>query len=210
MLARLGDKKKKVPPGSISASPLSLPPSPFTFFHLCIGPACHCGRSRPISPLIPPSTHTTSTHPQPRPGLSLWQVPPRPSHFFPYLTSIYYSSLRPCLPISQVSLILSSPSPLPLLHSLFSCCHPARVGRHGRSKVILPTFCHKGSTSDSLGNMLFNDYKFLHWRVWLRFILQIMNYNGWPLPGCASPWIAIGLALATFWQCETVHSDAYS
>ena len=62
----------------------------------------------------------------------------------------------------------------------------------GHSAVLLP-FCHDGSTSDSTGHTLVEDYKFLHWRVvWLRFILQIMNYNGRPLPGCASPWIAIG------------------
>ena len=32
-------------------------------------------------------------------------------------------------------------------------------------------------------------------KKWLRFILQMTNYIGLPLPGCASPWIVIGTSL---------------
>ena len=61
---------------------------PFPQLHL--GPACHCGRSRLVTPTPPPfSTLTFSTL---RGGLSLWQVPPFPSRLSTPLSRPFFLS----------------------------------------------------------------------------------------------------------------------
>ena len=113
--------------------------------------------------------------PQPRPGLSLWQVPPCPSPLSSYLASIYYS-LSEALLVNVAG--LASPL-LSLSYSLsISCCHPARAGRHGRSKVILLTLCHHDPQVMLMATRSTRTTSFFHWRVWLRFILQITDYIG--------------------------------
>ena len=185
--------------------------------YLPIGPACHCGRSRHFSShpcfrpglslwQVPPSLFPLSSHllppfpslqarlglvagppcsfssvppPSflaPRPGLSLWQVSPSTLFFTPFHSSN-------CLSCFYRSRLLSPP---------VSSCHPARAGRHGRSKEILLPLCQDRSTSDLIDTSSSWTTSFFHWRVWLCFILQLTNYTGWTLPGCASPWLATG------------------
>ena len=45
-----------------------------------------------------------------------------------------------------------------------------------------------------------------HWRVWRCLILQITNYIGWTLPGCASPWLVIG----TSWNVTSSPSSSFT
>ena len=83
------------------AFPISILFSNFTPILLFTGPACHCGRSRRVPP--PPSLH----HPflAPRPGLSLWQVPPSSP---PSLTPLTFSPTSSILvsPLLFLSLLL--------------------------------------------------------------------------------------------------------
>ena len=92
-------------------SPIRLPPTHLpTPYHY--GPACHCGRSRCYPSL----------------SLSLWQVP---------LASLSFLLAFTLTLLPRLSL---SPLPLSSPPTYISSCHPARAGRHGRSKVILLTF----------------------------------------------------------------------
>ena len=115
------------------------PPPHLPFHHK--GPACHCGWSRPTLLISLPFPHFLPSSLPPRPGLSLWQVPPR---FHPALTWLFLSLTTPTLPLSHLSLVATPRAPAAM----------------GDPTVILLTLCHNESTSDSLGNMLFDDYKF--------------------------------------------------
>ena len=121
------------------AFPISTLFSNFTAILLFTGPACHCGRSRRVPP--PPSLH----HPilAPRPGLSLWQVPPsspplfNPSNFLSYLV---YSRLSSTPPVSP----LATPrAPAAMGDPKWSCWRSATTN----PQVILLATCSSTTTS---------------------------------------------------------------
>ena len=91
---------------------MSLLPAPL-FFHL-LSPIHRPGLSLwqvpPHIPSYPPSTHTTSDHPSTQARLVIVAGPASPFPSFSFTSHLFITpSLRPCLSMSQVSPLLSSP-----------------------------------------------------------------------------------------------------
>ena len=183
-------KKAKMPPLPHHDPPLHLPPSlphqhgakdtSSSFLYLPPGPTCHCGRSRLTFYFSSHHTNSLPSHPL-RPGLPLWLVPP--NSLLPSLPTLQArlvivagSAVFLLLPLLRFSTFLSAPRPglslwqvppfpAPLIYPLGLSCLisslPTSYLLHGRSKVILLTLCQDRSTSDLIGNMFVEDYKFL-------------------------------------------------
>ena len=110
-------------------------------------PACHCANSR-LPTSFPPLTliPTPASSPSSRPGLSLWQVPPRSPLTLPASPPFWIFDLQIFVSISARLVIVAGPASLFLTayhftsfyHSLLSLPIRGPACHCGRSRLVFP------------------------------------------------------------------------